>query len=140
MKGIWKDGSMKFSRDNNVKNRGLYGHELGANGGFGWMEWVRGSARKCVARQVHKANRRQAQVLIEEQLHAEEDRIREEDAIFLKEAEEWESYYAVAWDLDDPWDQEEDPGWDYDPYEDDYDPYEDNYARVADRQFFDDRW
>lgn len=64
MKGIWKDGHVKFRRDNNVKNRGLYGHELG-KGRFGWMEWIRGAARKYVARQVHKAERRQVQAEID---------------------------------------------------------------------------
>lgn len=65
MKGIWKDGRVKFYRDNNIKHRGLYGHGIGD----GRFEWIRrcGAGRAFVSRQVHKAERRQVQVLIEEQ-------------------------------------------------------------------------
>lgn len=133
MKGVWKDGHVRFQRDNNVKNRGRDGRELGA-GRFGWMEWVRGAARKFVARQFHKAERRQVQALIEEQIMAEEARIIEEEALRAKEAEEWA--HALAWVH--PW---EDPRF-YDDEDREYfaDDFADETSEVDEPQFYEAGW
>ena len=72
MKGIWKDGSVRFRRDNNISMRGVVG---------------RSSRRSKERRAVHKGARE-----IESQLSDDDAQRIEEEIQSLKDMEEWAEY------------------------------------------------
>jgi len=92
VKGIWKDGRVRFRRDNNVSRRGIYGREPGF-GRYSWCEMLCGKGRAEARRMVNKGARRQIQAEIESQLSAAEAQRIEEEAQFAKDMEELDSFY-----------------------------------------------